>query len=73
MNPVAGLKGRAPRVPLKAVEYWASIAALAVSERNKAIARAHDSGLSLRVIADKAGITHPAVKKIIDKAMKEKQ
>ena len=43
----------------------------AVAHRNQAIVEAHEGGMSLRAIAQAAGMSHMGVKKIIDRARDE--
>ncbi|MGH9090290.1 MAG: hypothetical protein ACRDZR_02745 [Acidimicrobiales bacterium] len=47
------------------VATWASKARDATMRRDRAIHRARADGMSLRHIADAAGLTHPAVAKIL--------
>ena len=52
----------------KAVTKWAKAAAYATEARNQAIVTARAEGLTLRDIAQAAGMTHPGVIRILKKA-----
>lgn len=52
----------------RAIKKAADQARAATEERNRQIAAAHHDGASLREIAEHAGITHVAVKKIVERS-----
>lgn len=50
------------------VALWARKARDATDRRNDAIRRMHAEGASLRAIGEAAGLSHMAIKKILDRA-----
>lgn len=50
---------------LAAVTYWADLTAHAATERDRAIVAAVATGHSQRAVARAAGLSHPAIAKVI--------
>lgn len=52
---------------LGAISRWAEAMSEAIAERNRAIRKAVAAGHSQRAVARAAGLTHPAVGKIVER------
>ena len=59
------------RDPLKQVEHYAFDVLVNTEERDEAICRAREAGLSLRDIANAAGMSHQGIANILKKVSKD--